>query len=67
MARLNPRIDRTAKRETVVELTAQHHLADDVVVQPDFQYVLNPGAIGPNRDAVVGGLRIMVLWSVPKG
>ena len=52
--------------ETVIELTYQYQLTPAVILQPDFQYVFNPGAglANPNspnqqiKDEAVIGLRV---------
>lgn len=43
--------------ETVIELSYQASINDWLTVQPDFQYIFNPGAVHGTRDAVVAGLR----------
>jgi porin len=43
--------------ETIVELTYQAVLTGWLNVQPDIQYILNPGALGTQRDTLVLGLR----------
>ena len=56
--------------EAVLELTYQHKLAEWWQVQPDFQYIFNPGGgianpILPTRrigDAAVLGLRSVVTF-----
>lgn len=56
--------------ETVLELTYQAQVAPWWVVQPDFQYVFNPGGgiLDPNRpgrridDAAILGLRAAVTF-----
>jgi len=53
--------------ETVLELTYQSHIPVlerksglTVLVQPDLQYILNPGAVAGTRNALVGGVRFTV-------
>ncbi len=45
--------------ETVLELTYQIQVHDQVQVQPDIQYVINPSASNDLDDAVVAGLRVI--------
>ncbi|RMD86956.1 MAG: carbohydrate porin [Alphaproteobacteria bacterium] len=45
------------KRETNIELTYRAPLADWLTVQPDAQYIVNPGTHPDLRDAFVIGLR----------
>lgn len=47
-------------RERNLELTWRLPLSDHVVLQPDLQYVVNPGALGSLEDALVAGLRLEV-------
>jgi porin len=42
----------------VIEVTYRRALLPWLTVQPDIQYILNPGADRSLRDAVVFGLRI---------
>ncbi|MEA3188999.1 MAG: porin [Chthoniobacter sp.] len=50
-----------AHHETVLELTYQTALMlDHLRLQPDFQYILNPGGATRAQDAVVAGLRAIV-------
>lgn len=53
------RADPSAGAETVLELTAQHRLTDWLSIQPNLQFVSNPGARSGNADAMVAGLRIV--------
>ena len=43
--------------EAVIELTYQAALTRYLTIQPDFQYIVNPGAVRPARDAIVAGMR----------
>jgi len=43
--------------ETSIELTYRAQLTDWLAIQPDIQYVLNPGIIGGLSDALVIGVR----------
>ncbi|MBN1182144.1 MAG: carbohydrate porin [Bacteroidales bacterium] len=44
------------KHETVIELTYNATFGDNIFIQPDFQYIINPG-IGDLDNALVGILR----------
>jgi porin len=46
--------------ETNIELTYRAQLADWIVVQPDIQYIINPGGTGALKNALVLGLRFEV-------
>ena len=54
--------------ETIIELTYQYQVAPWLVVQPDVQYVINPGAGLPNatgvalKDSVVAGVRAAITF-----
>lgn len=52
------------RRETNVELTYRARLADWLVLQPNIQYVKNPGTDPSLDDALVAGLRFEVSWGV---
>jgi carbohydrate-selective porin OprB len=43
--------------ETVIELTWRWDLNDSVTIQPDLQYIMNPGGVRSTRDAIVVGCR----------
>lgn len=45
------------RRETVLEVSYQAPLNGWLTVQPDLQYIFNPGAVRAGRDAVIAGLR----------
>ena len=45
------------RRETVLEVSYQAPLNSWLTVQPDLQYIFNPGAVRAGRDAVIAGLR----------
>jgi porin len=47
------------KAETAVELHYARRVADWLVVQPDFQYVIHPGWVADRRNAVVAALRLI--------
>jgi porin len=48
--------------EHVVELTYLANLSDWFSLQPDFQYIINPGGIGKTPNAFVAGLRFNVTF-----
>jgi porin len=54
-----------ASREMNVELTYQAPVIDGIVVQPDVQWIVDPGADGRNANVVAVGLRVRVdhSWS----
>lgn len=49
--------------EAALELTCRIQLADWLVLQPDVQYILNPGATRGQADSLVFGLRLSATWS----
>lgn len=51
-----------AHDEAVIELSYQAAITSALTVQPDFQYVVNPGAVKPARDAVVVGMRFGITY-----
>ncbi len=48
--------------ETVLELSYQASINDWLTVQPDFQYIFNPGAVQDGRDAMIAGLRFTLTF-----
>jgi porin len=46
--------------ETAIELTYAFTLIDKITVQPDFQYIINPGVNENIDNAFVGLLRIVI-------
>lgn len=46
------------RAETNVEITYSHSLGDRVTIQPDLQYVFNPGWKPTRANAIVAGLRV---------
>jgi len=58
---------RVGRHETTVELTYRAQVTPWLAVQPDVQYVINPGADPALKDALVAGLRFEVAWSGPSG
>lgn len=49
------------KREIAVELSYEHHLSKNFSVQPDLQYIINPG-LGATPDALAVALRFRFLF-----
>jgi porin len=60
-ASVQPGIDPTFCNETVIEATWQHRAHPHLIIQPDVQWLINPGADTTRRDRVVVGLRLIVL------
>ncbi|MBV7255294.1 carbohydrate porin [Pacificimonas sp. WHA3] len=52
----------SAGSETVFETTIAHQLSDWISIQPNVQWVLNPGANDDFKDAVVVGMRVGVSY-----
>ena len=50
--------DLPAGSETALELTYLVHISDWLALQPDLQYVINPGNAPTARNALVPGLRV---------
>ncbi len=48
--------------ETAIELTYLIQLDARLAVQPDFQYLINPGATRVMRNALVPGVRILLSY-----
>jgi porin len=46
--------------EIVLELTYQYELAPHLIVQPDLQYIVQPGGTGHIPDAFVLGVQIAI-------
>ena len=44
--------------ETALEFTYKHHLTDELVVQPDLQYIIHPGMQTSANNSVIGMLRL---------
>ncbi len=55
-------IDTRADRETVYELYYAFQVAPWLVITPDLQVITNPGALKDARDALVGGVRIKMIF-----
>lgn len=49
-------------REVAIELTYRAVINDFIAIQPDVQYVINPGAAPELRDAFVIGVRLDFTW-----
>ena len=47
----------SSHHEAVIEVSYQASLTSFLTIQPDFQYIENPGAVRPARDAIVAGMR----------
>ncbi len=52
----------SSAHEALIELTHLVVLSDHFSLQPDFQYIVNPGGVGGIRNAFVAGLRFTVLY-----
>jgi porin len=52
--------ERPARRESAVEVTYADRLTRFLTVQPDLQYVINPGGLRSAREALVGTIRITI-------
>ena len=48
--------------ESVWETYYSIHFADWITVSPSMQYIANPGGQGQNKDAVVAGIRIQMMF-----
>jgi len=46
--------------ETILEMSYQAVITPWLTLQPDFQYIFNPGAVGHQQNAIVAGLRFTV-------
>ena len=55
-----------ADREINVELTYYAQLTDEITLQPDIQWIVNPGIDDDIADALVFGLRLSVgkTWEI---
>lgn len=56
----------TTLHETTIELAWRAQLTETVAVQPDIQYVINPGTNPSVRDAFIVGVRFEVSVSTPE-
>lgn len=50
----------TEGAETIIEATYAHAINDRLIVQPDVQYVINPGFDRQLRNALVAGVRLQL-------
>jgi porin len=50
------------RRETVIELTYRIRLTENFAVQPNLQYIVNPGMNPERGNAVAAGLRFELNW-----
>ncbi len=55
-------IDPLADRETVYELYYAYQLMPWLIISPDLQFITNPGGDTDDRDAIVGGVRVRVIF-----
>jgi len=46
--------------ETTIEATYSVQITDQLRIQPDVQYIINPGAVSGVKDALVAGVRVEV-------
>ena len=46
--------------ETTIEATYSAQINDHIRIQPDIQYIFNPGAVNGTKDALVAGVRVEV-------
>lgn len=49
-----------ANSEIEIELTYRFTLGDNLALQPDLQYVINPGGTGALKNALVLGIRLEI-------
>lgn len=54
--------DGTSHHETILELTHLVVLGDHFSLQPDVQYIMNPGGVGGIRNALAAGLRFTLSY-----
>lgn len=62
--RTSPQSD---KREVAIELTYRIDLTPWLALQPDVQYIIDPGAEPGLGDALAVGLRIVLSWNSDRG
>ncbi len=55
-------INRLADRETVYELYYAWQVTPWMIVSPDLQFITNPGGDKNDRDAIVGGIRVRIIF-----
>lgn len=56
--KLNP--DTLLNNETAIELMYRCHLTENIMIQPEIQYIINPGATKLLKNSLVGLLRIHI-------
>lgn len=56
------RLEGSDRREVAIELTYRAEINDYLVIQPDLQYVINPGLAPELDNAFVAGLRLELAW-----
>jgi porin len=61
-ARANPAPDFDRKFEAVAELFYKAQIVPGLTIQPDLQYMWNPGANSANDNAIYGGLRVSIAY-----
>lgn len=55
-------VNAKADRETVYEWYYSYYLSPWCIISPDFQVVTNPGGDTDDHDAIVGGIRIRLIF-----
>ncbi len=60
--RYRDEIRRLADRETVYELYYAMQVTPWMIVSPDLQFITNPGGDKNDRDAIVGGIRVRIIF-----
>ena len=50
----------TLGHETAIEFTYKYHLTDNITIQPDLQYIMNPAGSGSIENAFLGIMRIQL-------
>ena len=48
------------RAETIVEVTYAHTIGDRLTIQPDVQYVVNPGFYRSLRNSLSAGVRLQL-------
>jgi porin len=61
-ALVNPAPDFDRKFEAVAELFYKAQIVPGLTIQPDLQYMWNPGANSANENAIYGGLRVSIAY-----
>ncbi len=52
----------SSHHEAVFEVSYQASLTKALTIQPDFQYIVNPGAVHPAPNAIVAGMRFSLAF-----